>query len=386
MKDLALQKPFLQTIETTSPQAKNYYAMRKLIGDYLTKLNVASYDTCCAPSENTSWPTRWSSDWDRIERFDGTEWVEVPTGGVSGFTPTSVIFADGGGNLTDDGTTFSYNTTSNILSVNGINIGRGVNNVATDIVIGTSSRTAVGGQYNVFIGHENYTTGTSSYNVGIGWRALRLGNTSGGGCVAIGGQALYNLQGGTYDTVAVGVNALYTLSTTSIAGKGWNTSVGSQSGFNVTTGEFNTFLGTRAGNNIRLGHHNTIIGQAAMGIINPLGAAYDVSQNTALGSAALYVCSGNGNLALGFSSGSSITTGSYNVILGSNNGASIATSSNNIIISDGQGNIKLTIDSAHIFTLTNGLQDFADDTAAAVGGIPVNGLYRTASAVKIRVV
>jgi hypothetical protein len=44
-----------------------------------------------------------------------------------------------------------------------------------------------------------------------------------------------------------------------------------------------------------------------------------------------------------------------------------------------------TISAAGIFTLTQGLSDFADDTAAAVGLIPVNGLYRTASVVKIRV-
>lgn len=31
------------------------------------------------------------------------------------------------------------------------------------------------------------------------------------------------------------------------------------------------------------------------------------------------------------------------------------------------------------------LGNFADDTAAAAGGIPVGGLYRTASAVKVRV-
>lgn len=32
-----------------------------------------------------------------------------------------------------------------------------------------------------------------------------------------------------------------------------------------------------------------------------------------------------------------------------------------------------------------GLVDYADDTAAAAGGVPIGGLYRTASAVKVRV-
>ena len=31
------------------------------------------------------------------------------------------------------------------------------------------------------------------------------------------------------------------------------------------------------------------------------------------------------------------------------------------------------------------LKDFANDAAAAAGGVPINGFYRTASAVKIRV-
>lgn len=32
-----------------------------------------------------------------------------------------------------------------------------------------------------------------------------------------------------------------------------------------------------------------------------------------------------------------------------------------------------------------GLSNYADDAAAATGGVPVGGLYRTASAVKVRV-
>lgn len=31
------------------------------------------------------------------------------------------------------------------------------------------------------------------------------------------------------------------------------------------------------------------------------------------------------------------------------------------------------------------LEDYADDTAAAAGGVPVNGLYRTGSTIKVRV-
>jgi hypothetical protein len=40
---------------------------------------------------------------------------------------------------------------------------------------------------------------------------------------------------------------------------------------------------------------------------------------------------------------------------------------------------------ANIITLAPGLSEYADDAAAAVGGIPITGLYRTGSFIKIRV-
>lgn len=45
----------------------------------------------------------------------------------------------------------------------------------------------------------------------------------------------------------------------------------------------------------------------------------------------------------------------------------------------------LTISGSGIFTLTQGLTDYADDSAAAAGGIGINQLYRTGSIIKIRV-
>jgi hypothetical protein len=45
----------------------------------------------------------------------------------------------------------------------------------------------------------------------------------------------------------------------------------------------------------------------------------------------------------------------------------------------------LVMESSGIFTLTQGLGDYIDDAAAQAGGVPINGLYRTASNVKIRV-
>jgi hypothetical protein len=81
MKDLGIQKPFLQIIDTTSPQAKNYIGMRKIFTDYLTKLNVPFYDVCCPATNEESMHVRWNPNLGVLERFDGTNWVEVDTGG-----------------------------------------------------------------------------------------------------------------------------------------------------------------------------------------------------------------------------------------------------------------------------------------------------------------
>lgn len=39
----------------------------------------------------------------------------------------------------------------------------------------------------------------------------------------------------------------------------------------------------------------------------------------------------------------------------------------------------------YLLNFGNALSEYADDTAASAGGIPLNGLYRTGSAIKQRV-
>ena len=101
MRDLALQKPFLQTIETTSPQAKNYYGLRKMFTDYLTKLNVPHFDSCCFDEEQSliSQPVRYNSNEDTLERFN-TEtggWAELQTGSaLSDNTISSYLLSTNG--------------------------------------------------------------------------------------------------------------------------------------------------------------------------------------------------------------------------------------------------------------------------------------------------
>lgn len=221
--------------------------------------------------------------------------------------------------------------------------------------------------------------GNQAHNTSFGSYALM--NVGGFGNTAVGSCSLITTSSGHTNT-NVGIYGSVISNSTGSCG------FGAFNLYKLTTGSYNVAMGKDAGSNITTGWNNTVIGTAAMGkngFTYPGTADGVGNNNTAIGSLSLYGCRGNFNTGIGQNSGYEITTGNYNVIIGGNTGSSIATSNNNIIISDGQGNVKLTIDSSHIFTISNGLQDFADDTAAGVGGIGINSLYRTGSIVKIRV-
>ena len=71
---------------------------------------------------------------------------------------------------------------------------------------------------------------------------------------------------------------------------------------------------------------------------------------TAVGYQSLFASGGNRNTAIGYLSGSAITTGAKNTIVGSYTGNSggldITASSNNVVLSDGDGNIRARSDSS----------------------------------------
>ena len=155
--------------------------------------------------------------------------------------------------------TFSNTTTfSSDILVRGINIGRGPNN--------------------------NQTTNT-----------------------ALGASAL-NSSSVLTDNVAVGYRSLYIGSNAS----GYNTAVGSMSGYGHSTGDYNSFFGYNAGYNSSTGFRNTIIGAKAVGYGTITG-----SSNQALGYSSLYnLTSGYNNTAIGDSALYSTTSGYNNVGIG----------------------------------------------------------------------
>lgn len=74
MIDLAIQKGFIQKADTSDPAQKgSFYFLRKLFSDYLNKLGVPFYDSCC-PAVAESKPVRFNSG---IQYFNGSTWVST---------------------------------------------------------------------------------------------------------------------------------------------------------------------------------------------------------------------------------------------------------------------------------------------------------------------
>jgi hypothetical protein len=204
---------------------------------------------------------------------------------------------------------FSYNSTTNTLSVAGIRVGvsaasssttntalgasalavttgtdnTAVGNGALDVNVAGASNTAVGsnalganvsGNQNTAIGHNALLLSTVSGNTAVGFATLDAATTATNN-TAVGSNALGSVNTSGNNT-AVGANAFQALT------GGNNTAVGNNAGFSTTTGGSNAFLGQSAGFAVTTGSNNTAVGAAAMSAGN--GAP---QSNTALGRGAL---------------------------------------------------------------------------------------------------
>ena len=214
---------------------------------------------------------------------------------------------------------------------------RALRNVTTNgynVAVGMDAMLNATGGYNIAIGPSALASGTSNANIAIGYGALQS-TTTGSGNVAIG-----NLAG--------------SLTTTGAS----NTGVGYASLINTTTGSDNTAFGNSTLLANTIGNLNTTVGKWAMysnttGQSNTSLGAFSLhlnstgNSNVAVGNNSLYNANGTGNVGIGLSAGSRLSSGNYNLLLGNEAGDYITTGSRNVILGY-QGASNLTTGSNNI--------------------------------------
>jgi hypothetical protein len=201
------------------------------------------------------------------------------------------------------GATGAVNLGSYDLTVNGLTVGVGKNNISTNTALGYQTLNAV-------------PSGGGGYNTAIGYQAL-LNNTSGTGNVALGNNSLAANTTGS-DNTAIGYAALNTLNNG--ASSSGNVAVGSVA---LGNGQYLTY--------------NTAVGNGALAYAN--GVSGTPSTN---------------NTALGFNSLNKNTTGNNNIAIGSKALFNITTASNNTAIGVDAGSYFSNVSNSNI-TGTNGV-------------------------------
>lgn len=265
--------------------------------------------------------------------------------------------------------------------INGVRVGRG----------------AGAGVENTAFGYATLSVSTGSYNTAIGEGTLEK-NTTGYENTAIGDWALNDNTTGVQNT-SVGAGSMQASTTASR-----NTAVGDGTLYYTTTANNNVAIGLAAMQNNTTGGDNVVVGYQAGGSLST-GTGNIILGHQSNVSAGL--TTGNNNVFLG-NTLSGITTGSGNVIIGKPAGLSGA-SANTIVIADGAGNVALNKDSSGLITAPNTTNsqiladstgkavviksflptvsgNYANDTAAAAGGVSIGQMYHTAGTVKIRLV
>jgi len=206
------------------------------------------------------------------------------------------------------------------ITIDGVKVGQGGGNVATNTAVGASALAAnTTGNNNTAIGSQAgnaQVTGASL--TAVGYQAARL--TTVGQVSAFGDRALRDNTTGS-NLASFGYASLLLNTTGS-----YNSAFGDQALFSNTTGLYNTAVGYQAGYTNAEGSANTFLG-------------YTAGYSFAGSAASTY------NTFLGYGAGYSVTTGTKNTIIGTysgnQGGLDIRTASNRIVLSDGDGNPRM---------------------------------------------
>ena len=249
---------------------------------------------------------------------------------------------------------FTWNNTTSTLTVNSINIGRGGNNIATNMFIGTAATGATASSLkNVAVGIAALNGVTNGQlNVAVGWNALNgintgtqnvaIGNNAGAVLTnasfntAVGAFALDNATGGS-SNVALGYSAL----TGDVTGSN-NTSVGASSGQALTSGTNNVFVGYLAGSAVDVGFSTVAVGG------NALRSVVSSGYNVGVGEYAGRDTTGQQNTLIGWQAGYTLAAGDNNTIIGYNAVPSSTTASNEITL----GNSSIATLRCQVTTIT----------------------------------
>ncbi len=178
------------------------------------------------------------------------------------------------------------------------------------------------GSTSTFFGVNSGLANTATFNVGIGFQALR-DNTTGSSNVAVGTNTLALNIGGSFNT-AFGYAALQNNKSDGNLALGSNALFSNSGTPGSGTGAYNVALGDNSLYNNTLGSRNVAIGGAALNSL--IGSTASTSFNLAIGYGSLQqLATGTGNTAVGYSAGLNKTSGSGNVYIG-NNAGSVASS------------------------------------------------------------
>jgi hypothetical protein len=215
----------------------------------------------------------------------------------------------------------SVATFSADATINGVKVGRGGGNIATNTAVGASALNAnTTGANNIAIGLSSLTNNTTGgTNTAIGNFSLAT-NTTGINNAAFGFQSLvFNVTGSA--NTAIGRDALQNNTASNNTAVGFEAALTNTSGTDITaigyralkfsTGVSNTAVGSNALTANTTGANNTALGSGTL-IANTTGAT-----NTAVGVNALTVnTTGSQNTSVGVSSLSANNTGSQNTAIG----------------------------------------------------------------------
>ena len=286
---------------------------------------------------------------------DGSWRLRVVGGDYSladGSSMRAQIFYDSNntGYYVDPASTSNINglTAASNITVNGISIGKGTNNIATNTAVGVNALSSnTTGSLNSAFGKDALTANTFGYgNSAFGIEAL-ASNSSGNYNTAFGRRALYLNTIGNQNT-AVGQQAL-AANTTGIC----NTAVGFQALLSSTTGANNTAVGRRALHYLASGVRNCAFGTYTLQYAN------GTNNNAAFGTYALQsLTTGANNSAFGYKAGYNISSGSNNTVIGNSSNPSTGGVSNEFTL--GNASIATLRCAATSISSLSDLRDKAD--------------------------